>query len=91
MKEVADLVTPIAKEYGAREVCVYGPYARGNADGNSVVNLYFRFKGPLGFSYGGVYMDLMKAFAGRMSLASEGSNPKLVERIEAEKVSVYAE
>lgn len=89
MEEVRDLIEPVAVEYGAKVAYVYGPYARGEADGNSKVDILMIFKAPLGLSYGGVYMDLMKAFDGRMSLASNGSNPEFLRSIEPEKVPVY--
>ena len=35
LEDIADLVKPIAKKYGVKEIYLFGSYARGEADGDS--------------------------------------------------------
>ena len=35
LKDIVELIKPIAKKYGVKEIYLFGSYARGEADGNS--------------------------------------------------------
>ncbi|MCI8465045.1 MAG: nucleotidyltransferase domain-containing protein [Lachnospiraceae bacterium] len=38
VQDIASLVKPIAEQYGVKEIYLFGPYARGEADENSDID-----------------------------------------------------
>lgn len=92
IKEIKDIVSPIAKKYGVERVYLFGSYARGEADNNSDLDLRID-KGALKglFMLGAMYSDLEEKFDKKLDLLTTASLDKdFLNRIKNEEVLLYA-
>ena len=100
--EIADIVGPIAAEYGAERVWLFGSYARGEATEGSDIDLLIDTAGTTLkslFALGALYCDLEEALQKPIDLitvnaleqrAQMPSEQNFREAVEKERVSIYA-
>lgn len=78
IEELADILSPIAQQYGIYRVCLFGSYARGEADEKSDIDLLIeggRIRGA--FALARLYDELENAFGKSVDLVTaEGMNHK---------------
>lgn len=85
--EIKQIVTPIAKSYGAKEVYLFGSYARGDATEKSDIDLRVTKGGNIiGIELGGLYADLEDALKKEIDLVTteslfQKSNKDFVKRL----------
>ncbi len=92
IKEIKDIVSPIAKKYGVERVYLFGSYARGEATDKSDLDLRID-KGALKglFMLGAMYSDLEESFDKKLDLLTTASLDKeFLSRIKNEEVLLYA-
>lgn len=82
LEEIGTIVVPIARNYGAGRVMVFGSYAKGTAGPDSDVDLlvdpgeirsYFRFAT--------MATDMGNALGKEVDVISSGCNPRFIDRI----------
>lgn len=56
--DIEKAVADVAPKYGAVRVRLFGSHARGEANESSDVDLVVDFEKPIGFSLGGMFLDL---------------------------------
>ena len=92
--EIRDKVIPLAKKYGVRRMCLFGSYARGDADAQSDVDfLIDSAKNLRGmFAYVGLVQDLEDEFGCHVDVVSEGiSDKNFLAEIKQDEVLLYEE
>lgn len=92
IKEIKDIVSPIAKKYGVERVYLFGSYARGEATDKSDLDLRID-KGALKglIMLGAMYSDLEESFDKKLDLLTTASLDKeFLSRIKNEEVLLYA-
>ncbi len=97
-QEIADIVRPIAKEYGIDKVYLFGSYARGEATEDSDIDFYVEFSRPLGLRYCSFYSDIEERIGksvdiitkdGLYNPATLATNEQLIRRITEERKCIY--
>ncbi len=90
--ELREIITPIARELGIKEVYLFGSYARGKATNDSDVDI------PIGpepinafFSLGKLYSLLNEALGKYLDIISTDGNEEFAEKIRPELVKIYSE
>lgn len=87
--EIASIVVPIARSYGAGRVMVFGSYAKGVAGPDSDIDLlidpgeiksYFRFAT--------MATDMKNALGKEVDVVSSGCNPRFIDRIRKDLVTI---
>ena len=90
--EIKSIVAPIAKAHNVSRVYLFGPYARGEANASSDVDLRVD-KGKLRglIALGALYADLEDGLGKELDLLTTGSlDPKFLQRIAKEEILIYA-
>ncbi len=93
INEIKEKTIPIAKEYGVRQMSLFGSYARGSADDDSDVDLYIE-KGKLKslIRYFMFVEDLQKALQCHVDVVTTGIEDRdFLDRIQSEGVLLYEE
>jgi predicted nucleotidyltransferase len=89
--EIKDIVTPIARTHGVAKVYLFGSYARGEATGNSDIDLRIDSgKITTLFALGGFYSDLEEYLQKTIDIVTEDSmSERFYNRIKNEEIMLY--
>ena len=91
INEIASLITPIARAYGAERVALFGSYARGDAKPGSDIDLRIdkgRIKGL--FQLSGFQRELEEKFTVPVDVLTTGAlSEAFLSRIKGEEVMLY--
>ena len=97
-KEIADMVSPIAKEYGIDKVYLFGSYARGEATDESDIDLYVEFSKPLGLKFCSFFSDIEECVGKSIDIITKDglynpvtmdANKQLIQKINEERKCIY--
>ena len=91
ISEIASLVAPVAREYGAEKVALFGSYARGEAKPDSDIDLCVN-KGKIKglFQLAGFQRELEEKFTVSVDVLTEGAlSEDFLNRIREEEVVLY--
>ena len=90
IEEIKKIVTPICERYGVDKVCLFGSYARGEADDLSDVDLLVDGGKLVGFEWGGFYADVQEALGVELDfLSRRGTRQKFLDKIAKDEVLLY--
>jgi predicted nucleotidyltransferase len=93
VSEIREKAVPIAKEYGIKQMSLFGSYARGDANDESDVDIYIE-KGRLSslIRYFMFVADLEKALQCHVDVVTTGiEDREFLDRIKGEGVLLYEE
>ena len=91
IEEIKCAVTPICERYGVDKVCLFGSYARGEADEKSDIDLLVDGGKLVGFEWGGFYADVQEALGVELDVISRrGTRQKFLNKIAKDEVLLYA-
>ena len=84
-------VTSILKRYGAKEISVFGSYARGEEEKTSDLDIIVKFSERKSlFDIVGIEQELSEELGIKVDLLTEKSiSPYLIDRIKKEMVVIY--
>ncbi|MBQ3860489.1 MAG: nucleotidyltransferase domain-containing protein [Clostridia bacterium] len=91
LRQLEDIISPIARRFGVEKVSVFGSYSRGEADDQSDVDLLIE-KGGLRslFQLSGFRLELEDALRLPVDLVTtESSDREFLDRIAKESVVLY--
>lgn len=97
-QEIAEKVTPIAKEYGIDKVYIFGSYARGEATEESDIDFYVEFSKPLGLKFCSFFADVEESVGKSIDIITKdglfnpvtiNANEQLIRRITEERKCIY--
>ena len=91
LRQLEDIISPIARRFGVEKVSVFGSYSRGEADEQSDVDLLIE-KGGLRslFQISGFRLELEDALRLPVDLVTtESSDREFLDRIAKESVVLY--
>ena len=91
LRQLEDIISPIARRFGVEKVSVFGSYSRGEADDQSDVDLLIE-KGGLRslFQISGFRLELEDALRLPVDLVTtESSDREFLDRIAKESVVLY--
>jgi predicted nucleotidyltransferase len=92
ISEIANIVSPIAEEYGIKKMAVFGSYARGDATKDSDLDLHIIDRGALRglFRLSGFNIALRKTLKMNVDVVTSGSlSEGFLDNIRDEEVVVY--
>ena len=88
--EIKNIVCPLAKEYGAERVYLFGSYARGESTKNSDIDLRIDKGNIKGLALAGLLLDLEKALGCSVDLITTMSLDKeFLSSIKNDEVLLY--
>ena len=88
--EIKNIVCPLAKEYGAERVYLFGSYARGESTKNSDIDLRIDKGNIKGLALAGLLLDLEKALGCSVDLITTTSLDKeFLSSIKNDEVLLY--
>ena len=88
--EIKNIVCPLAKEYGAERVYLFGSYARGESTKNSDIDLRIDKGNIRGLALAGLLLDLEKALGCAVDLITTTSLDKeFLSSIKNDEVLLY--
>ncbi|HHV60105.1 MAG TPA: nucleotidyltransferase [Clostridiaceae bacterium] len=91
IKEIKDIIEPIARKYGVERVYLFGSYARGDVSEDSDVDLRID-KGYLKgmFALCGLYTEIENALQMKVDILTTGSlEDDFLRKIQKEEVLLY--
>ena len=97
-KEIAERVTPVAKEYGIDKMYIFGSYARGEATEESDIDFYIEFSKPMGLKFCSFYSDIEESVGKSVDIITKdglynpvtmNTNKELIQRIVSERKCIY--
>ena len=93
IEEIKKAVIPICERYGVNKVCLFGSYARGEADAQSDLDfLYDNIHSKEMFAYFGFIQALEDEFGCHVDLVGNGiSDKQFLSEIKNDEVLLYAE
>ena len=90
IEEIKEIVSKLARQYGADRVFLFGSYARGSADKDSDIDLRIDKGSIRGFQLGGLAADLEDAFGTSVDLIPTGSlDDAFLRSISEDEVLLY--
>lgn len=90
ISEIKNIVCPLAKEYGAEHVYLFGSYARGESTKNSDIDLRIDKGNIKGLALAGLLLDLEKALGCPVDLITTTSLDKeFLSSIKNDEVLLY--
>jgi len=98
IKEIADIVKPIAEQYGVEKMYLFGSYARGEATEESDVDFYVEFAQRIGLRYCSFISDIEEKIGKSVDVitknalynpAASSSTHCLENSILSERICVY--
>ena len=87
--EIADTISPIAQAYGVDTIYLYGSYARGDADGDSDIDLLIIPGQARGMALGGLHNDIRLALDRNVDIITNHADPRFLNMISNELVQIY--
>ena len=92
IREIQEVVSKLAKEYGAERVYLFGSYARGDMTEGSDIDLRIDKGAIRGFQLGGLLADLEDALGLPVDLIPTGSlDSRFLSDIQKDEVLLYEE
>ena len=89
IKEIADTIYPIAQSYGVETIFLYGSYARGDADGDSDIDLLVFPGRARGMALGGLHNEICLALDKNVDIITNHADPRFLNMISSELVRIY--
>ena len=90
IREIQEVVSKLAKEYGAERVYLFGSYARGDMTEGSDIDLRIDKGAIRGFQLGGLLADLEDALGLPVDLIPTGSlDSRFLSDIQKDEVLLY--
>jgi predicted nucleotidyltransferase len=92
IKEISNIVAPVALEYGIRKLSLFGSYARGEAGEGSDIDFLIHDKGALRglFRLAGFHADLEESLGLRVDVLTEGGlDDEFLANVRTEEVVIY--
>jgi uncharacterized protein len=93
MKGVIDVkkIEPILEEYGVTYAGLFGSYARGEARGDSDIDIMIKLRKPIGlFKLAGLEIELSDALKKKVDLVTEGGiGPYIRESVMSDLRQIY--
>ena len=90
IREIQEVVSKLAKEYGAERVYLFGSYARGDMTEGSDIDLRIDKGAMRGFQLGGLRADLEDALGLPVDLIPTGSlDSRFLSDIQKDEVLLY--
>ena len=90
MNEIQAIIRPILQDYGVSRAYLFGSYARGEATGQSDIDLRIDRGNIRGWALGGLLSDLEDSFQKKVDLLTTGSLQKdFLDSIKNEEVLLY--
>lgn len=90
LSEIRDIVSPLAKQYGAERIYLFGSYARGDYSESSDIDLRIDKGNIRGVQLGGLLADLEDSLGLSVDLIPTGSLDKhFLEAIQKDEVLLY--
>lgn len=90
ISEIKNIVCPLAKEYGAERIYLFGSYARGESTKNSDIDLRIDKGNIKGLALAGLLLDLEKALGCSVDLITTTSLDKeILSSIKNDEVLLY--
>lgn len=89
IEEIAEIVAPIAERYGAKEVWLFGSYARGEADGDSDVDIVVMPGEGWGIRIGTFWRDIRDALNKDVDMTTF-DDKSFIDFIRKDMVQIYA-
>lgn len=89
--QIKEKVAPVAAKYGVGSVCLFGSYARGDADDDSDIDLLMD-RGNIRdlFQYGSMIYDLEQALGCHVDLITDDiRDTEFLGRIRTDTVTIY--
>ena len=80
IEKIKAAIIPICERYGVDKVCLFGSYARDEADEQSDVDLFVDGGKLVGFEWGGLKLDV---------LSRRGTRQKFLNKIAKDEVLLY--
>ena len=91
IEEIKQKVAPVSKRHGLKNVYLFGSYARGEARQESDVDLLIEPNGVKSlFELGGIYADFKDALGTDVDVVTTGATDKFLNRIEDDRILIYA-
>jgi predicted nucleotidyltransferase len=92
INEIANIVAPVAHEYGIRKLSIFGSYARGDANAKSDIDILINDKGALRglFQLAGFHADLEASLGMSVDVLTEGGlDNEFLANVRTEEVVIY--
>ena len=90
IREIQEVVSKLAKEYGAERVYLFGSYARGDMTEGSDIDLRIDKGAIRGLAFAGLLGDLEDALGTNIDLISTaGMSPEFLQEIQTDEVLLY--
>jgi predicted nucleotidyltransferase len=90
IREIQEVVSKLAKEYGAERVYLFGSYARGDMTEGSDIDLRIDKGAIRGLAFAGLLGDLEDALGTNIDLISTaGMSPEFLQEIQKDEVLLY--
>jgi predicted nucleotidyltransferase len=92
INEIANIVAPVAREYGIRRLSIFGSYARGDATRESDIDFLINDKGALRglFQLAGFHADLEERLGIHVDVLTEGGlDDEFLANVRTEEVVIY--
>ena len=90
VSEIKNIVCPLAKEYGAERIYLFGSYARGDSTKDSDIDLRIDKGSIRGLALAGLLLDLEAALGCQVDLITTTSLDKeFLSRIKKDEVLLY--
>ena len=90
ISEIQQIVSALAREYGAERVYLFGSYARGDMDETSDIDLRIDKGSIRGIQLGGLLVDLEDALGVPVDLITTGSlDAQFLSAIQPDEVLLY--
>lgn len=90
ISEIKEIVSVLAKKYGAQRVYLFGSYARGDMNSSSDIDLRIDKGNIRGIQLAGLLIELEDAFQLPVDLITTGSlDNDILEAIRSEEVLLY--
>lgn len=90
--EIKTIVVPIANEYGVDRMVLFGSYARGEATGNSDIDIYIDVEQGWGgyFKLASLQNKLENALGSRVDLLTTGAfDSEIFENVKGDEIVLY--
>ena len=90
IREIQEVVSKLAKEYGEERVYLFGSYARGDMTEGSDIDLRIDKGAIRGLAFAGLLGDLEDALGTNIDLISTaGMSPEFLQEIQKDEVLLY--